>query len=178
MEHVLLAFIYWQDAPSSESSCKGCLAFRLGSERNDRIGAPVGHASESTPHFSFVISSRLSPLLSPSLSTRPPAQDNCEQITFCPTLTASRFPFFILIVFLFPCTLGNDDRPLAAAARHQYAPEHSSIDFYPSSIFLYVRHDDDAFTYSPPTPILYRRIRLQTVGSHMYFSKPARRGRH
>src|SRR5216684_2894634 len=82
----------------SLSHCKDCLAFRLGSERKRP------HRSARRPRvdssFSFVISSRFSPLLSPSLSTRPPAQDNCEQITSCPTLTASRFPLFILFVSL------------------------------------------------------------------------------
>src|SRR5260221_13634529 len=66
---------------------------------NCRVGAPVGHAFDAP--FSFVISSRLPPPLSPSLSTRPPAQDNRERITFHPTLTASRFPLSFLFVFLF-----------------------------------------------------------------------------
>src|SRR5260221_3464611 len=109
------------------SRCKDCLIFTLGLERK------LPCRSARWPHvrrlFPFIISSRFSPLLSPSLSTRPPAQDNRERITFHPTLTASRFPAFISFLFLFPCTLGNDDRFSAAAARHSYPPEHSSIDF-------------------------------------------------
>jgi len=156
MEHVLLAFIYWQDAPSSESSCKGCLAFRLGSERNDRIGAPVGHAFD----FSLFFCHLLPPLASTFTLPLDWTTGARQTVNKSLSVPLSRPPTSSLLSRLFSsflCTLGNDD---------------------PSSIFLYVRHDDDAFTYSPPTPILYRRIRLQTVGSHMYFSKPAHRGRH
>src|SRR5258708_7871255 len=107
--------------------CKDCLVFMLRSEQ--KLPCQSAHRPRVRCLFPFVISSRFSPLLSPSLSTRPPAQDNCERITFHPTLTASRFPPFISFLFLFPCTLGNDNRFSAAAARHSYAPEHSSIDF-------------------------------------------------
>src|SRR5258707_9857484 len=81
------------------SRCKDCLIFTLGLERK------LPCRSARWPHvrrlFPFIISSRFSPLLSPSLSTRPPAQDNRERITFHPTLTASRFPLSFLFVFLF-----------------------------------------------------------------------------
>src|SRR5229473_7353888 len=107
--------------------CKDCLVFTLGSEQ--KLPCRSARRPRVRRLFPFVISSRFSPLLSPSLSTRPPAQDNRERITFHPTLTASRFPPFISFLFLFPCTLGNDNRFSAAAARHSYAPEHSSIDF-------------------------------------------------
>ncbi len=52
--------------------------------------------------------SRLSP------RSRPPVQDNCERIPLLPAFTTSRFLSFLR-------TLGNDDRRLAAVARHQYA---------------------------------------------------------
>jgi hypothetical protein len=111
-----------------------CLGFTLGSERNDFIRAPV--------HFCHLHSStRLSPL--PSLSTQPPAQDNCKQITLFPAFPASRLSFS-LRVSLFFRTLGNDDRLLAAAARHQYALNTSLNTFLSIfadiflTIFLYV----------------------------------------
>ena len=154
--------------------CKDGLAFRLGSKRNDRIGAPVGHAL--TPHFFFC--HFVLPLA--SLSTRPLVQDNCKQITSSPTLTASHHPFLILFVFLFLCTLGNDDRPLAAAARHQYAPEHSSIDFSSfllTFLLLFPCTFSTTTTRLPTHPrhrSVYHQIRLQSVGTHMYLSKPPR----
>src|SRR5260221_8810706 len=99
------------------------------SERNGncRVGAPVGHAFDP---FSL-----LSSRLTFRLHFHPPSRldhrrkTNRERITFHLTLTASRFPPFISFLFLFPCTLGNDDRFSAAAARHSYAPERSSIHF-------------------------------------------------
>ncbi len=84
---------------ASEACCKDCLAFRLGSERNDRTGAPVGHAS--TPQFllSFRLASRLHFHPPSRLDHR--RKTNCERITSHPTLTASRYPFLTLLVFPF-----------------------------------------------------------------------------
>ncbi len=73
--------------------------FRLGSERNDRTGAPVGHAS--TPQFSFVISSHLPPPLSPSLSTRPPAQNKLRTNHFPSHSHSLPLSLFHLICFPF-----------------------------------------------------------------------------
>ncbi len=73
--------------------CKGCLTIRLGLERNDRIGAPVGCVFD----FSFFFCHLVSPLAS---TFHPPSRldhrrkTNCKQITFRPTLTATRLPFF------------------------------------------------------------------------------------
>src|SRR5229473_1600731 len=71
-----------------------------------------------TLHFSLSPPLLVMPLASPSLSTRPPVQDNCALL---PALTVS-CPPFSLYVFLPPCTLGNDDRLLTVAAQCQYAP--------------------------------------------------------
>jgi len=152
---------------------------------NCRVGAPVGHAFDAP--FSFVISSRLPPPLSPSLSTRPPAQDNRERITFHPTLTASRFPPFISFLFLFPCTLGNDDRFSAAAARHSYAPEHSSIDFssfsLTFSLFSFYNFPERSaqrlrvYLPIPDADPITNKYDYQSVGTHV-FKLPPRRGRH
>src|SRR5258708_22523542 len=95
-----LIFLVWFDRGQSKfrspSWCKDCLVFMLGVEQKLLCW------SACRPHirctFSFVISSCLLPPLSPSLLTRPPAQDNRERITFHHTLTASCFPLFILFV--------------------------------------------------------------------------------
>src|SRR5258707_3593513 len=114
--------------------------------------------------LSFLLSFRLTS----HLHFHPPSQldhrhkTNCEQITSHPTLTASHYPFFILFVSPFPCTLGNDNRFSAAAAWHSYAPEHSLIHFSLlsltffflfSTFFLNVWHNDNVFTYPSLTPL-------------------------
>ncbi len=153
-----------------------------------RIGAERPYRSARRPRvrlFDFFFchlhsSSRFSPLPSHTFSTRPPAQDNREQITFLPTLTAPDLPFSFLFVFRFLCTLGNDNRPLATAARHQYAPEHSSIDFssFLLTFLLLLSCTFGTMTTRLPTHprhrSFYHRIRLQTVGTQMYSSKHPR----
>src|SRR5216684_3452255 len=64
--------------------------------------------------------------------TEPFLPNNCEQIILFPVLTASCLSFPSLYVSLFLRTLGNDDRLLVAAARHQpvrllYIPQHISL---------------------------------------------------
>src|SRR5260370_41564955 len=99
---------------------------------SDQSGTTVPERPSATRRLlSFLLSFRLTS----HLHFHPPSQldhrrkTNCKRITSHPTLTASRYPFFILFVSPFPCTLGNDDRFSATAARHSYTPEHSLIHF-------------------------------------------------
>jgi hypothetical protein len=62
----------------------------LGSDRSNRVGAPVSHAFDlyNVPH---VFTASLSALNScPSPPPQPPAQDTCERITLLPALIAPR----------------------------------------------------------------------------------------
>jgi hypothetical protein len=80
---------------------------RLGSERNDRIGAPVGHA--------FCLA------FSPTLTLPFDSTTGARQLRTNHFLSHSQppaIPFSTYLFFFFPCTLGNDDRLSAAAARH------------------------------------------------------------
>jgi hypothetical protein len=90
---------------------------RLGSERNDRIGAPVGHA--------FCLA--FSPTLTPPFRLDHRRKTTANKSLPVP-LSASRYPFFNLFVFLFSLyfrqrrsTLSRSSTALGPA----YAPEHS-----------------------------------------------------
>ena len=83
-----------------------------GSERNNRIGAPVDHAFDPTCSFFFVPHRTLD---------HRHTQDNCERIALPLTFTASRLPFSTYIPSRSLRTLGDDDQRLAGAARHRYA---------------------------------------------------------
>jgi hypothetical protein len=118
------------------------------------IGAPVCHASATR---STEVKS------TPRLDHRGAIEDNCEQITLFPALTASRLPFSSLSVSFFLCTLGDDDRPLALPRYIPLIPIYFAVIFL--TIFLYIRHNDDTYTHSSPTPLL-----LTTQGTQMYSS--------
>jgi hypothetical protein len=87
------------------------LMFRLGPERNDRIGAP---ATTRRP---------------PSRDSTTGARQTANESLSIPLSQPPAFPFPTYLFSSFSCTLGNDDRLSAAAARHSYAPEHSPIHF-------------------------------------------------
>ena len=67
----------------------------------DRSGTTASERPLATHQFSFVISSRLSPLLSPSLLTRPPAQDKLRTNHFLSHSHSLPLSLFLLFVFLF-----------------------------------------------------------------------------
>src|SRR5258708_139389 len=85
--------------------CKDGLAFRLRSEWNDCTRVPVGHTS--TPQFSFVISSHLLPPLSPSLLTRPLAQNKLRTNHFPSHSHSLPLSLFHLICFPFSLSLSH-----------------------------------------------------------------------
>src|SRR5216684_2111505 len=77
----------------------------------------------------------LSSHLASRLYSHPPSRldhrrkTNANKSLSIPLSQPPTFPFPSYLFFSFLYTLGNDDRFSAAAARHSYAPEHSSIDF-------------------------------------------------
>jgi hypothetical protein len=107
--------------------------------------------------LSSPLASRLSPLPSPSLSTRPHRRKiTANKSLSVPLSQPPAFPFSLYLLFSFSSTLGNEDRLLAAAARHQYAPEHSLIDFSPFLLtFLLL-----STTFFPERSAQRRRVHL------------------
>ncbi len=136
-----------------------------------RIGAERPYGSARRPHvrlfiFSFVISI-------PRLASRhyllPPSRldhrrkINGEQITFLPVLTASHLPSSVLFAFLFllyfrqrRSTLSRSHTALVRSRTFliTFLPFLLTFSLLSSTFFLNVRHNDDAFTYPSPTPIL------------------------
>ena len=132
-----------------------------------RIGAerPSERPSATRSTFDFFFchphsSSRFSPIPSHTLSTRPPAQDNREQITFLPTLTAPDLPFSFLFVFSLSLYFRQRQSTLSHSSTAPVRPRTFLNRFLfifadiSLTTFLYIRHNDDAFTYSSPTPLL------------------------
>ncbi|SRR6266436_1122612 len=118
-------------------------------------------------HFSFFIASR------PSSPSRPPAQDKPKERTLLlPSFTAS-FPFSSFLLFS-----GNDDQ----LNRHQYAVsiQFSTIftHFFFTIIFLYARHNEDAYTHCLPALLFHATGLDYLEGTQMYLlsSLLARRG--
>jgi len=91
------------------------------------------------------------------------------------------------ICFPFPCTLGNNNRLSAAAARHLYAPEHSSIDFsslsLTFSLFSFYNFSECSaqrlciYLPIPNADPLTNGYNYQSVGTHV-FKLPPHRGWH
>ncbi len=165
--------------------CKDGLAFRLGSERNDCTRAPVGHAS--TPQFSFVISSHLPPPLSPSLSTRPPAQNKLRTNHFPSHSHSLPLSLFHLICFPFSLYLRQRRSILSHSSTALVHPRTFSntflltfADFFLSFFYIFPeRSAQRRRVYLPiPDPASsYHRIRLPSVGTHV-FKLPPHQGRH
>ncbi len=157
------------------------------SERNGncRVGAPVGHAFDP---FSL-----LSSRLAFRLHFHPPSRldyrrkTNRERTTFHPTLTASRFPLFFLFVFLFSLSFRQRRSILSRSSTALVRPRTFS------NTFLFILADilvtfflqfswmfGTTTTRLPTHPrhrSVYHRIRLPSVGTHV-FKQPPRRGRH
>ena len=142
------------------AQCKDCLVFTLGSERK------LPYRSARRPRvrrtFSFVILSCLPPPLSPSLSTRPPAQDKPRTNHFpshSHSLPLSPFHLICFSLSLYfrqrRSTLSRSSTALVRSRTFLYTFLFIFADIFsifPSTIFLNVRHNDDAFTYPSSTP--------------------------
>src|SRR5260370_39015903 len=153
--------------------------------RNCRVGAPVGHAFDAF----FLLSSHLAS----RLYSHPPSRlDHRRKTTANESLSIPlsqppAFPFSSYLFFSFLYTLGNDDRFSAAAARHSYAPEHSSIDFSSFSLtfsfFSFYNFPERSaqrlrvYLPIPDADPLTNGYDYQSVGTHV-FKLPPRRGRH
>ncbi len=154
--------------------CKDCLVFTLGAERK----LPCRSARRP----------RVRPLhFHPPSRLDHRRKTNRERITFHPTLTASRFPLFFLFVFLFSLSFRQRRSILSRSSTALVRPRTFS------NTFLFILADilvtfflQFSWTFGTTTTRLpthprhrsvYHRIRLPSVGTHV-FKQPPRRGRH
>ncbi len=155
--------------------CKDGLAFRLGLERNDCTGVPVGHVS--TPQFSFVISSHLLPPLSPSLLTWPLVQNKMWMNHFPSHSHSLPLSLFHLICFPFSLYLRQRWSILSCSSMALICPRTFSntflltfTDFFLSFFYIFPEHlaQWQCIYLSIPDPTSsYHQIRLPSVGTHV-----------